>query len=128
MKTKSIFSILTSAFLFFTFATTAENLPAPKANMPDDVEAIVKKSCFGCHNTASKNEDGKEALDFKKLDGLSKIKQISAYKEISDVLEAGEMPPKKFIQKYPDKKLSNDEVKRLIAWSKKEAEALVKGE
>jgi hypothetical protein len=128
MKTKSIFSILTSAFLFFTFIATAENLPTPKTNMPDDVEAIVKKSCFGCHNTASKNEDGKKALDFKKLEDLSKIKQISAYKEISDVMEEGEMPPKKFIQRNPEKKLSSDEVKRLIAWSKKEAEALVKGE
>lgn len=128
MKTKITTSVFMLAFLFVTFNLAAENYPSDKKGMPDEVKAIVKKSCFGCHNTASKNIDGKEALDFKKLGSLSKIKSISAYKEISDVMEAGEMPPKKFLEKYPDKALSKKETQLLIEWSKNAAEAIVKGE
>lgn len=94
--------------------------------MPEHIKATIDKSCFGCHNSDSKNEDGKEALDFKKFNQLSLIKKVSAYKKMGDVIEENEMPPKKFLDRYPDKALSEEEKKALMAWSKKEAEALVK--
>lgn len=127
MKTTNTFSLLFSFLFLMSIVVSAEN-ETTKKTMPDDVKAVVEKSCFGCHNTNSKNEDGKEALDFKKLDKLSKIQMISAYKEIGDVVEEGDMPPKKFLQKYPDKKLTDADKKILLDWSKKEAEALVKGQ
>ena len=64
--------------------------------------------------------------DFKKLGDLSVIRKIGAYKEIGETVEEGEMPPKKFLQRYPDKSLTDDERKLLMNWSKKEAELLVK--
>lgn len=128
MRKKGFISGLVVLFLFVSSALFAIEKPAPTSasEMPENVEAIIKNSCFGCHNTDSGNDDGKEALDFKKLDDLSLMKKISAYKHIGEVLEDNDMPPKKFLEKYPDKKLSAEEKQVLIAWAKKEAEALVK--
>lgn len=123
---KSLLIFATFLFMLSLVAFGTDNPTKTKA-MPDDVKAVIKNSCFGCHNTDSKNEDGKKELDFNKLDSLSKIKRISAYKEIGEVLEENEMPPKKFLERYPDKALSENDKKLLLDWSKKEAEAVVKG-
>jgi hypothetical protein len=54
------------------------------------------------------------------------VKKITTLKEIAEVLEKGEMPPKKFLEKNPDKKLTEEQVKILTDWSKKEMDALLK--
>lgn len=115
-------------FLFaLSLVALGINKPTQSDAMPDDVKKVINNSCFGCHNTDSKNEDGKEALDFKKLENLSKIKMIHAYKEISEVVEENKMPPKKFLQRFPEKALSEDDKKLLLNWSEKQAESVVKG-
>ncbi|WP_321344118.1 heme-binding domain-containing protein [uncultured Draconibacterium sp.] len=124
---KKSFSIFAAFFFMLTIVAWGTNKPSKTNAMPDDVKAVIENSCFGCHNTDSRNEDGKKELDFNKLDSLSKIKMISTYKEIGEVLEKNEMPPKKFLERFPDKALSEDHKQLLLDWSKKEAEALVKG-
>jgi len=54
------------------------------------------------------------------------MKKISAYKHIGEVVEKNEMPPKKFLERKPESKLTELEKKTLMDWAKKEAEALVK--
>ena len=102
---------------------TPANEPIP---MPENVKAIIDKSCFGCHNTDSRNEDAKEELDFKMLGDLSLVKKIGALNHIGEVVEENKMPPKKFLERYPDRKLSDEETKILTDWVKKEAAALIK--
>jgi len=128
MKKKSLTSVLTILFLFVAVSAMSTEKPTKKSpeQMPDNVKAIIDKSCFGCHNTNSKNEDAKESLDFKKMTGLSDIKKISAYKNIGETVGDNDMPPKRFLKKYPDKALTDKEKQELIAWAKKEAEAIVK--
>lgn len=126
MKKRSIISVFIVALFAMSFVVSAHDNPTKKDKMPDNVKVAINKSCFGCHNSDSKNEDAKEALDFKKLDGLSTIKKIGAYKEIGETIEEQEMPPKKFLERKPEKKLTDEEKELLINWSKKEAEALVK--
>lgn len=126
MKKRSIVSVFIAVFFAMSFVVSAHDSPTKKDYMPENVKAAINKSCFGCHNSDSKNEDAKEALDFKKLDGLSTIKKIGAYKEIGETIEEQEMPPKKFLERKPEKKLTAEEKELLINWSKKEAEALVK--
>ena len=72
MLNKRIFPFALVVFLFATLLSTAsENPTETKAvNMPDDVKAIIEKSCFGCHNTDSKNDKAKEKLDLKTIDEL----------------------------------------------------------
>ena len=129
MRNQKVFPALLVAFIFASITAFGSNNPDEKKDlkMPDNVLKIVENSCYGCHNTNSKNEDGKEALDFKKLATLSKIKKISAHKNIGDIVSEDKMPPKKFLNRFPEKALSEEDKKVLITWAKKEAEALVKG-
>ncbi len=129
MKTKSTLTLLFVG-LFSLSLVASNGKKVTKYNpvrMTDEVKSIIENKCFGCHNTDSKNDKAKEDLDFKTFDDLSKMKKISAYKKIGEVLEENEMPPKKFLEHYPDKKLTADESKALMEWAKKEAESLVKG-
>lgn len=126
---KKISTILAIMFLFvFTVSIVSAN-PASKEKLkgiPDDVKAIIENSCYGCHNSDSRNEDAREELSFDKLEDLSKIKKIGAYKHIGETVKENEMPPKRFLERNPDKKLSDDQKKIIMDWAKKEAESLVK--
>lgn len=118
------------AALFFsatvTVSATETSSDAKAPAMPDNVKSIIEKSCFGCHNTDSKNDKAKEGLDFKKFDSLSKQQMIHALKEIGETIEENEMPPAKFLEKFPDKKLTDTEKKVLLDWAKSEAKAIMK--
>lgn len=128
MRKKSLISGVIVLFMVASFSviSSEKSTKSEPLKLPDNVKAIIDKSCIGCHNTDSRNEDAKEELDFKKLDKLSLIKKISAYKHIGETVEENEMPPKKFLEKRPEKKLNETERQTLIAWAKKEAENLVK--
>jgi hypothetical protein len=51
---------------------------------------------------------------------------IAGLKEIAEVVEENEMPPAKFLEKNPDKKLTDAEKKILMDWANSEAKALMK--
>ncbi len=128
MNYKRFIPLILIVFVFASFSTFAtENTPTMKpVNMPDDVKGIIEKSCFGCHNTDSKNDKAKEKLDLKTIDSLDKSKMIHALKEIAEVVDENEMPPAKFLEKFPDKKLTDAEKKTLMDWANKEAKSLMK--
>jgi len=60
------------------------------------------------------------------LTELSKAKLVAALDDIVEVLEENEMPPEKFLTKYPDKALTENEAKRLKEWANEAAEGLMK--
>lgn len=128
MKNAGLFSgILFLVFSISSSVLAVEGLDkGTTSKLPENVNVIIQKSCYGCHNSDSRNEDAKEELDFNKMDKLSLMKKISAYKNIGETVEENEMPPKKFLEKRPEKKLSEEEKLVLINWAKKEAESLVK--
>jgi uncharacterized membrane protein len=128
MLNKRTIYLSLAAFMFATFLTVASENPTENktGTMPDDVKVIIEKSCFGCHNTDSKNDKAKEKLVLNTLDSLSTSKMIHALKEISEVVEDDEMPPAKFLEKFPDKKLTDAEKKLLMDWANNEAKALMK--
>ncbi len=128
MNYKSFFSLVLIVFFFSSVSVWATGNPQPlkPVSIPDDVKSIIDKSCFGCHNTDSKNDKAKEKLDLKTLDSLDKSKMIHALKEISETVEENEMPPAKFLEKFPDKKLTDAEKKKLMDWAKNEAKSLMK--
>lgn len=118
-----------ATFIFGAFILNTSFKDAPEISekeLPEQVKSIIDQSCFQCHNVDSQNEKAREALDFKSLDGLSKVKKITTLKEIAEVVEKGEMPPKKFLERYPDKNLTEEQAKILADWSKKEIDALLK--
>ena len=93
--------------------------------MPENIKAIIDQSCFQCHNIDSQNDKAKKALDFKSFDDLGKVRKITKLREMAETVEKGEMPPKKFLENNPDKKLTEEQVKILAEWAKKEASALI---
>ena len=128
MLNKRFFPIALLVFLFATMLVEAnENTSKAKpVDMPDDVKAAIEKSCFGCHNTDSKNDKAKEKLDLKTLGDLDTPKMIHALKEINEVVENGDMPPAKFLERFPDKKLTDDEKKLIMNWADSQAKSLMK--
>ena len=102
--------------------------PGPEEGfvIPDDVNQIFEKSCFGCHNVESSSDKAQKKLLIDQITELSKAKLVSALDDIGEVLEENEMPPKKFLAKYPDKALSENEAKRLKEWANETVEELMK--
>jgi len=95
---------------------------------PEKVATIIENSCQGCHNTDSKNEDAKEALDFLKWDEYKLTKKISLLTEICEVIEEDKMPPAKMLERNPDKALSEEDKEVICDWTKKETEVLMGSE
>jgi len=93
---------------------------------PEDVEKVLKNSCFDCHSTASKNKDAKGTLNFETWNDYKLTKKISQMTSISEVLEEGTMPPEKYLGFKPDRALSDEQVKLVREWCSKETEKLMK--
>lgn len=126
-KYSIIFTAVFFSFLFFNF--TVQNQPNDKIipedgglNMPDDVKAIIDNSCYGCHHTDSKNEDGKEELNFDYFGSeYSNIKSAGKLKEIAKLTMDGDMPPSKYLEHYPEKTVDNAQKKLVYNWAMDEA-------
>jgi uncharacterized membrane protein len=115
------------ALLFsVSMLTASEKFPANTfSQMPENVKAVIDKSCFSCHNTESRNADAKEKLDFIALDSLSTARKLAALRHIGEVVEKSEMPPKQFLERFPDRKLTEDEAKVLTEWVKSETASIL---
>jgi len=136
MKKISIFVMtLVLGFLFVNF--TIEHNKAPQEevktdavsyHVPDDVQQILDNSCYGCHNSDSKNIKGKGKLKFDKFAALKLHKQVGKLADIADVVKEGDMPPKKFLKNYPDRELTADDKEKLISWATEMAKQLTPSE
>nr|MBI1231198.1 hypothetical protein [Cytophagales bacterium] len=123
MKRRFLLPSLAILGLLFFQGTTktipvSENLHVEEADMPANVKAVVDQKCYGCHNAASKNEKGKAKLDWDAFEASKRAKQLATKGKILEVLESGDMPPKKFLENKPEGKLSEAELATLMDWSK----------
>lgn len=85
--------------------------------IPQDVQAVIDNSCYGCHNSDSRNEKGKKKLEFDKLGELSKAKLAGKLTSISEVITDGDMPPKKVVADHPEMALTEETGKTLSGWA-----------
>lgn len=124
---KSSFAILLSLLVWFQ---GQEEDPAPQTDNGFTIDAKVKPiidaKCLGCHSADSKNEKAKEKLIWANLSTMDKKAAASALDEVVEVIEKNEMPPAKFLERYPDKKLTEKEAKSLRKWADKSAGKLLK--
>ena len=108
-------------FLSFNQGNRADDV------FPEEIGAILKSSCLGCHNAEARSEDAKKAVQFDQWNDFRVTKKIGILEKMGEVLEEGKMPPEKFLEKNPDKKLSKEQQKLLVDWTKKESERLMQG-
>lgn len=92
----------------------------------EDIQTIIDKSCFGCHNVDATSDKAKKKLLIDQMHELSKARLVAALGKIVEVVESGDMPPQKFLDKYPDKALTAEEAEKLKVWADKTADALLK--
>jgi mono/diheme cytochrome c family protein len=111
------FAVITALLFFQGKSELSTTTHASEADLPADVKAVVDKKCYGCHNVNSKNEKAKTKLDWDAVGKMKKSKRMAAMDEIAEVLEKGEMPPKKFLENKPEAALSESELATLVAWS-----------
>ncbi len=127
MKRKTVFALISvAAFIVFAaLSPSSQNNPkltdppqekAPDLGFPADVQDVIMKSCYGCHNDDAKSVKAKMKLNFSKWDGLKDTKKIKKLDNICKTMEERDMPPKKFLNKYPDRKLSDEEIKLVCKW------------
>jgi hypothetical protein len=119
---------LFSAILFLNFNNVDEigsaNEPASSEfSMPADVEEIIDNSCYGCHNSDSKNIRGKGKLKFDELGELSTFKLVGKLDKISKEIKKDNMPPKKFRKNNPESVLTTEQKEIMINWAESTAKS-----
>lgn len=123
-----------SAFVLFSFSryTTEKPTKNPYSKIvydapefPEDVKAVIDKSCYGCHSEKGRSDDAKDALRWDIMGEYDKAKLISAMDEIIEVIEKQEMPPEKFLANKPEAKPTEEEYAILLKWAEEEADKLL---
>lgn len=98
----------------------------PKAYFPKKVNAIIQEKCYGCHSAEGKSQKAKDKLMWDDLEKMEKGAQLEKIQAIQKVLEKGSMPPEKFLEKMPEKKLTDKETATMKKWADKTASKLLK--
>lgn len=123
---KLMISIFVSGILLFVFQSFMIR-STPGLDMPDDVQEILKTSCYDCHTSASSNKKGKAALNFDKWDEYKDSKKVGKLDAICEVVSKDKMPPEKYLKNSPEKALSDDQKVLLCSWADKAANKLMEG-
>ncbi|HEY4786971.1 MAG TPA: heme-binding domain-containing protein [Bacteroidales bacterium] len=90
------------------------------------LKTVIDNKCFDCHNPESRSEKARNKLDWTKLSSLSKVDQIAKLDKIVEVLDKEDMPPRKYIERKPEAKLTADEAKAIRDWAQKTSDTLLK--
>jgi len=120
-----------AAVMFLSF--TSINAAAPDSTasnnaaieIPENVQQVIDKSCFGCHNSESRSDKAKKKLQWDKLGELKTYKLVGTLSDISDVVTKHDMPPKEFLEKKPEATPTAVEKKILAEWAESTAKMLV---
>ena len=92
--------------------------------IPENVQQVIDKSCFGCHNSESQSEKAMKKLQWDKLGELKTHKLIGKLADIADVTANSDMPPEKFLAKKPEATPTAIEKKILSEWAENTAKKL----
>ncbi|TNE63260.1 MAG: hypothetical protein EP344_04500 [Bacteroidetes bacterium] len=124
--------MLNSLKICLLFFVAALALPAfttsegPIVKYPKKVNAIIQDKCYGCHSADSKAKRAMEKLRWDELAALPKDQALEKMNLILQVLDEGSMPPKRMLERFPDKKLTDKETAQLKKWATKTVKKLNK--
>ena len=123
---KQLVLMLAIGVLFLSVQSFSPEFP-PETVFPDEITSILKTSCHDCHFTGANAEKAVNALNFDTWDEYRTTKKIGLLADISKVVGEQKMPPGKYLERKPEAKLSEKQVKLLTEWADAEAEKLMQG-
>ena len=123
MKIKKFLFLPVGLLLFLVLALKPDIQPVP--GFPADIDKLLISSCYECHSTDSRNTNAKEALNFQQWNDYKVSKQIGLLDEICELVGDNKMPPEKYLSFNPDKKLSEEQIKKICDWTEKESGKLM---
>lgn len=137
MKTKFIplIFLFTISIVLFSFSDSknenyhnATSIDNVDVDIPENVKSILDAKCMGCHSNESKPGKSKTKLNIDNIiDGsYSDGKLVSKFGKMTKTLDESKMPPKKFLEKYPNKELTPEESKILVDWATEQKSLLNK--
>jgi hypothetical protein len=97
------------AFTYPSFNTYNNPQVKLASIFPENVQKIFETSCYDCHSDLSSNEKAKTKLDFSGWGTLSDAKKVGKMQDIQDVISKGDMPPGKYVEKFPDRALTAEQ-------------------
>ncbi len=109
MKTLTSFLSILAIGLLFAMPVYSQTKPAknnPKSGgasitIPDDIVAVAKNSCMGCHSSTGEGL-AKAKLNFTEWDKYKPAKQVKKAAAICKMVSGDHMPPKRFRDSHPD--------------------------
>lgn len=139
---KKIFLALLVILVAIQFIRPKKNISSgPHVNsidkhytVPEDVQAILKRSCYDCHSNntyypwynniqpvawllARDVNEGKEDLNFDEFNSYSLSQKQHKLSDLSEEVKEGEMPMSIYTIIHRDAVLSETEKQRLITWA-----------
>jgi len=133
MKIKNIIPRVSIIILIACFLCSfqfKQNCPAgsadvkPTPGFPEEIMKIITNSCYECHIGESQNQMAKNVLDFYKWNGYKTAKKVNLLNKIDEVITEKSMPPKKFLDKNPEKILTEEQIKLFSKWAEEESNKL----
>lgn len=108
------------------------------ASPPDDLSALIKKSCYDCHSNQTAYpwysrvapiswyldkhiKKGKEDLNLSEYGSMDKADKIKVLNDLYEVVEAGTMPLISYSLIHKAARLSDEDKEAIMSWSEREA-------
>ncbi len=142
MKKKIIFGLLAVVVIMQFFRidkTNPESDPAMDMfvveNVPNDVQSIIKTSCFDCHSNQVRYpwytnvapvswvvkkhiNEGRDELNFNEWGTYSTKRKLHKLEEIEEEVGEAEMPLAGYLIAHGDARLSKQQKQQLMNWAK----------
>ncbi len=126
MKKILFLSFLGLGLLAMTGFMANSPTAAAKFKIPKKANTVIQAKCYGCHSPEGRSDKAKAKLQWDDLADLTADEQLEKMQKIQTVLEEGSMPPAKFLERMPDKKLTEVEKAAMQKWANKTVQKLSK--
>lgn len=139
---KKILLTLVAALILLQFFRPSRNIATGNQpdeitasfNVPDNVKAILVRSCYDCHSNNSAYpwytniqpvglwmqhhiDEGKEELNFSVFKSYTLKRQVKKFREIADEVTEGAMPLSSYTSMHKDAVLSAEDVSVVSNWA-----------
>lgn len=121
MKYRSLLPLLLLfvGALLASFSSSKAEIDDIPIKISKKADAVIQNKCYGCHSPDAKGDKSKAALNWDELSGLDNATQLEKLNNIASVISKGSMPPKKFLEKMPEKALTAAETAAMSKWVSK---------